>query len=78
MTVFRLSKPQVELALALKSFVRRQQAAVTTAEYNLTRAEELLAQAQAAGLSDAVWFDLYLQTEQHRHEISTDYYPSVR
>lgn len=78
MTLLRLSKPQVELALALKDFVRRQQGAVSTSQYNQGRAEELLAQANATGLPESAWFDLYLQIEQHRHEISGDYYPSVR
>jgi hypothetical protein len=75
--MIRLTKPQVELALALKNFVRRQQPAVATGEYNLKRAEELLAQANTTGLPDAAWFDLYLQIEQHKHEISGDYYPGL-
>jgi hypothetical protein len=76
--MMRLTRPQVELALTLKDFARRQQPAVATVEYNLKRAEELLAQAYAIGLPDAAWFDLYLQVKQHRHEISGEYYPSVR
>lgn len=76
--MMRLTRPQVELALAHKDFVRRQQPAVATVEYNVQRAEELLAQAYATGLPDAAWFDLYLQVEQHRDEISGAYYPSVR
>ncbi|TMJ14397.1 MAG: hypothetical protein E6G94_09725 [Alphaproteobacteria bacterium] len=78
MEVYKLTKQQVELALALKDFVRRQQQAVATPDYNVARAEELLEQARISGLPDAAWFDLFLQIQQHRHEISGDFYPSVR